>query len=80
MQFASWWFCFPGHWKVEPVMVLLGKTELQLLRSLSTEKYLGPHKLLSIKKKNKKTFDSSHEQAKSGQLLVDGSWHVKIIQ
>lgn len=53
VQFASWWFCFPGHWKVEPVMVLLGKTELQLLRSLSTEKYLGPHSLLSIKKKPK---------------------------
>lgn len=50
VQFASWWFYLPGHWKVEPVMVLLGKMELQPLRSLSAERYLGPHGLLSIKK------------------------------
>lgn len=68
VQFASRWFHLPGHWKVEPDMVLLGKIELQLPRSVSAKRYLGPHGLLSIKKK--KIFDSSHEQAKSGHSLV----------
>lgn len=48
VQFASWWFHLPGHWKVEPDMVLLGKIELQLPRSVSAKRYLGPHGLLSI--------------------------------
>lgn len=50
VQLASWEFYFPGHWKVEPVIVLMGKIELQLLRSLLAEKYLGPQRLFSMKK------------------------------